>query len=495
MNFLIYISEKINPLQSIIVLSASVLISSFFAVSGRKAFKKFIIVITFISLISAFYLNIYSFISAGNFSSSLLTFGTLQVIEVSMILFSTLNLLLFIAIYEIDCNHFIKILMLLLFSAICAIFVVVAGNFILFFTSLTLFVLTIFQLAASLNLNISKSRPHILGYFLRPVLTVILFFFGFSLFYGAAEFKSMEQILNSESISNPLIALGLIIFGIAMYLYFFLFPFQNPYLGMVKRSRFSSNAVIWFLYFPVGFFIFLKFGDLYNYYIGKSSIYMSITFMVIAFVCMLAGNIGAITTGSIRRILSFLFLFFTGIFLLNLSMFSAGIISSVSTKWINMANILLIMLSFIPISSVFNEVEKNTGSDSINGLAGFGRSNIFIVINLIILFLSWLMPALYILPLMRSRMVSSGAVALNIILMAIIAIVIIFLTVNIFRVIIQFFKRSPGGTVQKIRFPRFFYIYITFFTLIILAVSVLCLLEISGISTGTGSFKITDFNL
>src|SRR3972149_10132761 len=107
MNFLLYISEKTNPFQSIIVLSGAIFISSFFVISERRAVKRFLITLISISLILAFYLNIYSFISIGSFSNFLLSFENLQMIEVSIIIFSALNLLFFISMYGIDNSHFI----------------------------------------------------------------------------------------------------------------------------------------------------------------------------------------------------------------------------------------------------------------------------------------------------------------------------------------------------------------------------------------------------
>jgi len=167
MDFIAYINEKIYPLQSIIVLSGTIFISSFFVISKSKAIKKFLIILASVSLILAFYLNIYSFISMGDFSNFLTLFETVQMIEVSIILFSALNLLFFISIYKVDSNHFIRILILFLFSTVCAVFVVVARNFLLIFTSLTIFILAIFQLVTALNLKANKVRPYILEYFLN----------------------------------------------------------------------------------------------------------------------------------------------------------------------------------------------------------------------------------------------------------------------------------------------------------------------------------------
>ena len=137
MELIFYISEKINPLQSVIVLAAAILISSFFGLSKKRFVKKIMIAVAAVSLFLAFYLNIHIFFSSGGFSNNSLTFGILQVIEIGLIIFSTLNLLFLISMHEMDNNRFIIILIMLLFSAICAVLVVVADNFILNWPSKT----------------------------------------------------------------------------------------------------------------------------------------------------------------------------------------------------------------------------------------------------------------------------------------------------------------------------------------------------------------------
>jgi NADH:ubiquinone oxidoreductase subunit 2 (subunit N) len=475
-------------------MAAAILILSFFGQSKKRSIKRFAITVTAVSLLLAFYLNIGVFITLGSISSGLLVFGTLQVIEVGILIFAALNILLFISIYEVDRNHFIKLLILILFLVICAIFTVIADNFILFFVSLTMFVLTAFQLVTGLDLNISASGGYVVRFFLRPVLTLILFFFGFSLIYSAVGLKGFSEILKSQSSSNPLVVMGVLVFSAAAYVYFFLFPFQNPYMGLLKRSNASSNTVIWFLYFPAGFFIFFKFSELFSLFIGEGSFYVSIVLIALTFICMFAGNLGAASTTSIRRIISFLFLYFIGIFLLNITMFSAGIISSLSMKWLNMANVFLLIFSFIPLYGIFSRIEKHTGSDSFSAVRGLARSNVYIGINLIIIIMSWSVTALYILPF--SNYFNGGADILgmgkiNIILLALISITSAFLMVNIFRLIINFLRRPAKEISGRIIFPRFYYIYITFFTLAILIVAIKCLMEISGIDTGIVDFKIT----
>ncbi len=494
MDFLIGINEKINPLQGVMVLSFVIFISSFFVMSERQAVKKFIITLFSVSLILAFYLNIYSFISAGNFSNALLSFENLQMIEISIIIFCALNLLFFISTYCRESRHFIKILSIFLFSTICAIFFVLARNFILMFVTLTIFILAIFQLITVLNSKTDRIKPYIIGFFLRPVLTVILFFFGFSLFYGATDFKDFNQVLQSENISNPLIASGLIIFIIAVYLYLFLFPFQGSYVRLTKRSELSSNALIWFSYFPVGIFMLMKLDGLLGFFIENNNIYAYLL-LAIAFICITAGSLGAFKTNSLRRIISFLFLFFIGVFILNISMFSAGIITGTMLSWFNIGNIFLIIFSFIPIYSIFSSLEKNTSSDSIDSIRGLGRSNIYLGINLTIIFLSWIGFAYHVGPFIKyfSGTNLQQISILNLMLLIVTAIAFLFLLVSTFRIIIQFFKKSLKGVTEKIVFPRFLYIYVTFFSLVILAAAVWVLLKILNVDIGIMNFEIAGF--
>ncbi len=496
MNFLFHISEKVNPFQSIIILSITILVLSFFAVSKSKAVKRYLMALVLVSFVLAFYLNIYSYISGGSFSSSLLSFGNVQVAEAGIIIFSAISLLFFIFIYQGDNSNFTRILILFLFSVICALFMIICKNFLLIFTSLSIFILTIFQLISAMNSKTDKINLYIFEYFLRSALTVVLFFFGFSLLYGATDFKDFNQILQSEYISNPLVVTGMIVFGIALYLYFFLFPFQGPYMKMIKRGEFASNAVVWFIYFPVGIFTFLKLSGLYNFFIEKNNIYLSIFLVIITYLCMLAGNIGAVKTKSSRRIISFLFLFFMGTFLLNISMYSTGIITRLSMDLFNFANIFLMLISFIPLYGIFSSVEKSRGGDYINNIRGLGRSNKYIGINLVVIFISWFGFAYHIEPFVKyfrsTNFLKMGTV--NILLLLIIVAAFMFLSVNVFRILANIFKKSPSAAEQRILFPKFLYIYITFFSLIILATALLGLLKILNVDIAFINFEITEFN-
>jgi len=493
MSFLIQISEKVNPFQSLIILAAVFFVLSFFVLSRSRAVKNFLVALVSVSLIVAFYLNIYCYISMGSFSSFLIFMGDLQVIEIGIVIFSALNLLYFIYIYHADNENFSKILIIFLFSIISAIFLILSKNFLLIFTSISVFILAIFQLVSVMNSGIDKISLNILEYFLRPVLTIVLFFLGFSLLYGVIDFKDFNQILQSEYITNPLIVLALVIFGAALYMYFFLFPFQGPYLRLIKRGSLSTGSLIWFLYFPVGFFTLMKPGELYIFFIEKDNLFLSIFLIAITYLCILAGSIGAFKTNNLRRIMSFMFLFFVGIYLLNISMYSTGIIDISSMVLFSFVNIFIMLLSFMSMSAIFFNVEKNTGIGSIDSIRGLGRNNRYMGINLVVIFLSWLGPLYYIEPFIK-YIVKSGFPGMgvdNIILLIAMVAGCVFLLVNILRILISVFKKAEPGTYKKILFSWSLYAYVTFFSLVIIISLAMGLLGILNVDIAFLDFNIS----
>jgi len=149
----------------------------------------------------------------------------------------------------------------------------------------------------------------------------------------------------------------------------------------------------------------------------------------------------------------------------------------------------------MPIYSVLSILEKNTGSDSIDSIRGLGRSNIYLGINLTLIFLSWIGFAYHIGPFIKyfsgTGLLQSGI--LNLMLLIVTAIAFIFLLINTFRIVIQFFKKPHKSVTEKIVFPGFLYIYVTFFSLVILAAAVWGLLKILNIDIGIMNFEIAGF--
>ncbi|MBU4451101.1 MAG: hypothetical protein KKE35_07400 [Actinobacteria bacterium] len=517
------ILASINQRYSIVILFGALFISLFFGLSKRKGLKIFIIIIAALSLIAAFVSNIYNFRSSGAFSSFLFGLEAQQVIEICVVLFIALNILIFISLNNINKSQFIKIIIIFLFSVCSLVLLSLSSNFIMIFVSFTGLTLGIFQLLAVLN-NIDL-RSYLVRFFLVSTLAVIILLTGFSVFYGSTDFKNFTQIFESKSLmTSPLLAVGIILFSAGIYLYLFIFPFQGSYLKILRRCEQSSMLVIWFLYFPAGIIMLMKINKILFYFIEKNSFYLTAVFIFIAFVCILCGNIGAIKTKSIRRILAFIFLSFLGVSILSYAMAGAGLASKDRVEWFFMANIVLLVLSYFPIYGVIATIEKSKktsslDNDSLENLKGFARVNRYIGVNFIIILLSFLgligtagfinryfyiAPFFKLISFLPEKTAVTSNMVFSILITAAAIIAFIFLAVNILRLIIvalvkpkitrdmgaDLFENKVDGSIQ---FAKFYYIYITAFSLIIIAAGVIGLLEILNINLGLAPFKITGF--
>jgi len=484
----------VNPFQSMIALSFVALFLSFFATSSNKAIRKYLLAVVLFFMLAAFSLNIHSYVLFDSFSDSLIIFGGAQVIEIGIIIFSAINVLFFIFIRDGQEDYFVKELLLFVFLVISAQFIIISKNFLMMFISLSVLIITMFQLVSIANSKVDKIVNYTMRFFLRPTLTIILFFTGYSLLYGASDFKEFSQVLESEQISSPIILLALIIFGVAIYLYFFLFPAQGPYMEIAKRNSHSANALIWFLYFPAGIFLFLKTSGLYSYFLERNNVYGSVILITLTCGCMLASNIGAISTKSPRRIISFIFLFFVSTFLFNMSMYSTGIITGDQMNLFNFINIFIMLFSFMPLQFVFSSIEDNTGEDSIMNIRGLGRNYVYAGANMVILFLSWLGLIYYLEPFINlfKKLGFLNAGVINIVLLVVFIICFIFLSVNIFRIIVNIFKEATGET-RKLLFSKFLYTYVTFYSLVIISVPVIILIDKLGVNVTFMDFGITEF--
>ncbi len=528
------ILASINQLYSIVILFGALFISIFFGLSKRNRSKIFIIIITALSLIAAFAANIYNFISSGAFSNFLFNVEAYQVIEICVVLFIALNILIFISFNNINKSQFIKIIIIFLFSVCSLVMLSISSNFIMIFVSFTSFTLAILQLLAILN-NVDL-RSYLVRFFLVSTFAIIVLLSSFSIFYGSTDLKNFAQIFESESLmASPLLAVGIILFSACVYLYLFIFPFQSSYLKILRRCEQSSMLVIWFLYFPAGIFMFMKINKILFYFIEKNSLYLTAVFIFIAFVCILCGNIGAIKTKSIRRILAFIFLSFLGISILSYAMVGSGLASQDRVEWFFMANIVLLVLSYFPIYSVITAIEKSKkisspGNDSLENLRGFVLGNKYIGINFIIILLSFLgfigtagfinryfyiAPFFKLISLPSEKTAATSNMVFSILITAAAIIAFIFLAVNISRIIIVTLTKPKTISDTGAGFPdtgngdansisgnkidaniqsvKFYYIYITTFSLIIIAAGVIGLLEIFNINLGLAPFITTGF--
>lgn len=507
--------SRINPFYSIATLSIPLFISIFFGMSSGKAVKNFLAWFSLFFLFLAIFLNIYGFRIGGNFSDQLFSFSIPQVVSISIILFSSLNILLFIYLLQRDNEHFVKILISFLFSVCLCILVVISRNFLMLFISLAIFLVFVFQLITSLNGWMEAKGSYTVKLFLSPFLAMILFFFSFSMIYGSTDFKNFTQIVEAELVPAPFAFSGVIILMVGVYLYLFLFPFQGSYLKFMRKCEYSSFSIIYFLYFLAGIFVLAKLNEVIYYLAEKYSNATKLTLLVVCFICLTSSNLGALKSRSLRRILSFILLFHISLFLLNYAMFSFGLIDKGRVEWLIIANLLLLVVNFFPLYGLLVFMEKYSDSDSIVNLNGLVRKNTYLSINTIIVLLSlcgvtgtvgYLARYYYIGPFIYHLVAGDflGFGIASLVLMVLVIFSFGFLAVNIFRIIINLFRR-PGDKSKKISkeagswilFPRFYYVYVTFFTLIILFIGIAGLLEIvnTGISGPGWGFKITDSSI
>jgi NADH:ubiquinone oxidoreductase subunit 5 (subunit L)/multisubunit Na+/H+ antiporter MnhA subunit len=154
------------------------------------------------------------------------------------------------------------------------------------------------------------------------------------------------------------------------------------------------------------------------------------------------------------------------------------------------------LVSFMPLYVIFSGIEKNMADDSINNVRGLGRINKYTGANLVIIFLSWSGLIYYVEPFIKyfnsKDFLQMGA--LNIITLVVLLAALAFFFLNAFRIIFQVFKKPVIEATRKILFSKFLYVYITFYSLIIIIAAVLVFLKIINIDISFMNFEITEFN-
>ena len=493
----------IQPFYGVAVLAGAVLVSLFFVLSYNRGFKIFIVVIAALGISGALFLNVYYLNATENFSNYLFKFGFLQGIEFIIILFSALNILVFLVTRNFGDKNLIKIIVILLFALICIKMFIVANNFLMLFSSLILSVLCIFQMLALLDGNSTlKSfsrysiKNHLIRFFMIAVFSLLLILVGFSLVFGATDFKNFTQIIESGKIEVTIITAGIFIIFSGIYFFLSLFPFQNAYLKLGRRCEGSSLLAIWFLYFPLGLILLLKAYEPLQYFLAKNNLISTVIFIIIASLAIIGGNAGALRAKSLRRIFLFLFLAIIGMSALAIAQQSLGLITADRATWLIVANLITGILFYFPAFAIFYEIEAFTGSDLLDKVRGFSRTHKYFGVNLIILLISfagligtsgYLTKVFYIQPYIGLLTgatplpdYSSGMIL--VVISGVIALTgVLFVAVNIIRVIVILLKK-PAQTGEIVHFPKFYYPYILVFTLLVLGIGIAGILGLSGVS-------------
>ncbi len=388
--------NKIYPFFASLSIITAGMILVFFGLSKRKGLKIFGISVAAVSIIAAIFLNIRTFGMFGDFSGSLFNFNLFDAAATTVILFAALNILIFISIINFHNDNFIKILLVFLTGVFFFTVFISANNFIMIFASFAVLLLAVFQLNSVLNSRINKSsfseysiKNSIIRFYLGAAFSLLLTFMGYSLIYGSTDFKFFKQLLESDKMSSPLVITGLFILLSSLYIFMFIFPLQSAYIKMQNRIQHSSMQVVWFFYFPAGILMFLKLKDVLFYFMSKHSQPVTGALLAISAICILGGNIGAIKTQGLRRIMSFLYLSMTGQILLGFAQFGLGALSNSRVLWLAVANILFMALIYFPLGLFSSELENRFGTDRITNMAGYLRTHKYIGINILILLLAF----------------------------------------------------------------------------------------------------------
>lgn len=493
MGFIPDIIERLDPYAGIMILALAVIITIFAGFSKNKGIRIFIIIVNALSYVSAFYLVIYSFAEYGPKTTFLTSISLPELILSCIILFFGLNVLFFISISRFSDNSLIRIIILLTFSLIPVLSLIMADNMIFIFTAFALTILSIFTLISSLDRDNAVSREAIGKFGIRTILPATLIFFGFSILIGAGGVNRLSGYDSIESSSDPLLLITAAIFACVFYFYFFLYPFQGSYLKVARRINSAAVSVLWFLYVPAGIILLIKFNRFFDIFIEKNNIYAFVAITIFAFLNLFGAGIGIMRAISLRRILSMFLLFEIGTMILVRSAESLGMTAGRFASYYDLMVMIVILIVFLPLLLLVMLLEKNNGKDILTGTSGLIYKNAYIGVCSIIFLIWWTAANIYIFPFEKfisvNGLMSNGSGGLILFIGYIMALLL--MAVNIFRVILMFFKKLPDMDGSKeYTVPWIFYIYITVFVL--LALSILILVIIGKMGIGQDHIRIWD---
>ena len=301
--------KKIYPFYAGSSIAAAGIILLFFGLSKKKGFKLFGIVLAAVSIITAIFLNIRTFVMFGDFSSALFGFNLYAASAIVIVLFAALNILIFISVINFHNDNFIKIMLVFLTCIFFFTIFIYSNNFIMIFTSFAVLLLAVFQLNSVLNSGAGKIsfseysiKNSIIRFYLAAAFSLLLTFMGYSLIYSSTDFKFFKQLLESDKMSSPLVVAGLFIILTSLYIFMFIFPLQSAYIKMQNRIQYSSMQVVWFFYFPAGILMFLKLKDVLFYFMSRHPQPVAGVILAVSAICILGGNIGAVKAQGLRRI-------------------------------------------------------------------------------------------------------------------------------------------------------------------------------------------------
>ena len=200
-----YLKTNFNSTYAVAVIGIAIIINIFLAFlpgPGLKSYHS----ISLAGILASGFLVIYSFIQRGVFTSMVVAFGAIHLSEIMLVLFISLNLLIFLSLDHYKQDNFTKMIIIFLFSLASLLFLILSRNFLAILVAWSLFVLGNFQLVSGAG---GKSEsPYIIRFFLSSLFSLLLMLVGFSYLYSVTDFKNLQQILESGSAFSPFYAIS-----------------------------------------------------------------------------------------------------------------------------------------------------------------------------------------------------------------------------------------------------------------------------------------------
>jgi hypothetical protein len=480
-----FLSDIITgPYAGIIALAAGILIAIFAGFSVSRKANISMAAVTALSFAAGIYFYIRNYLAEGTVSGLLVNTGLPETVLSVAILFAGLNILFFKSLWGLQRRSFVRQLLLTAFSVISLLLLIMANNLIMFTVSLIITVLSIFNLLASSIKDTNGAREYTGKFGIRLAVPAALILFGFSLLAGMGRLGDISSYAGVKDTGDALFMISVLVLGTASYLFLFLYPFHGTLLKLTRRIDNGSTSILWFLYIPAGIVLVMKLEPFFSNYYGREGIYGFMVLAVLAFLNLFGTGIGTLRAVNLKRILTMFILFQLGTLLLVRAGGFTGRVSSYPAGIYDLSVLIIILLVFLPLSVLPLILEKNGRGGNIAEARGFFRMNPYAGACFVIISLFWFAANIYLFflrgPLPGAFLQQHGIEAA--VLYIGFAAAFILIAVNMTRIMIVLFGRPTGGRPEE--FPILFYIYISIFALLAIAITVLIIIGKAGISQG-----------
>jgi hypothetical protein len=478
-----------GPFAGIIILAAGILIAFFAGFSQSRKINIIIASVTAASYAAAIYINIRNYLAAGPAATYLTNTGPAETIISAALLFCGLNVLFFLSLEKLSRRDYVRQVIMLSFAVVSVLLLAISDNIIFFTVSLIVTILSIFNFLASSGKDLPGVREYAGGFGLRPAAAAGFVLMGFSLLAGTGTMDSISSFTAPEKAGDPLFMIAVLFLGCAVYLFFFLYPFQGLLLGLSAKADVFSNQVLWLLYIPSGIVMLIKLETFFDMFYGRQNIYGFAVLALLAFLNLLGPGLASIRSFNIKRILSLFLLFQLGTLLLAKAADFTGRGPSYTAGIFDLWVLFIILTVFLPLSMFSRTLEMSGSRGMIDRSRGFFRSHPYAGICFVIIFIWWLAANIYLCflngPLPGALLMEQGTWAA--VLYAGCAAALALMAANIIRMMLILFGRaSENNPPAAASLPAVFYIYISFFAL---AAAVSAVLVFTG-NAGTGQDSI-----